>query len=408
MTAQMFHYAARSHDGKEIRGSIEAEDRASAIVHLRGRSLFVSDVSPAASARGAVASLLAKLRRRTASRVVFFRAFAAMTGAGISVKRALDALIADDRDSQFAEVLRSVGADVADGSALSVAMKRHCSEFSPIAIATIAAGEVGGSLDRSLRSVAELEERSQALRKKVSSSLAYPVTVTLSAIALVAFLVANTMPAFASMFAQLHVPVPLSTRLLIAAGRTLSSPEFWLFAAALVVGLSIGGRKMLAGDGGAALTIDRLFLQVPLAGSIRRKTIVARFARTLGSLLRAGVELVAALEAATGVVDGVYFRSELRELVSALHQGEPLGARLEVTRLFDGIFLALVRAGEESGTLDAMLLRLAEYYESEVETSLAALSGILEPALMLALGAVVGTIVASIILPLYSLIGDIR
>jgi type IV pilus assembly protein PilC len=408
VSAQLYHYAARSSEGKEIKGSIEAESRASAIAHLRGRSLFVTDVEPAVTPRGAFASLASLLRRRRSARLVFFRSFAALIGAGIPVKRALDALVADGRDVTFSEVLASIAADVANGTALSLAMQRHPAEFSSISVATIKAGEVGGSLDRALCSIADLEERVRALRKKIAAALAYPLVVTLAAIALVVFLVAATMPAFASMFAEMHVPLPLTTRVLIRVGRMLANPATWAALAVLVAGCAFALHRVRRSDTKWALALDVLRLRVPILGAVWRNGATARFARTLGSLLSAGVDLLAALEASAAVAEGCGFRQGLKGLLTALQQGAPLGEQLEASALFDGIFLALVRAGEESGTLDAMLLRLADYYELEVETALAALTGVLEPALMCGVGTVIGTIVASIILPLYSLIGEIK
>ncbi|MBV8490774.1 MAG: type II secretion system F family protein [Candidatus Eremiobacteraeota bacterium] len=408
MTAQLYHYAARSQEGKQIKGSIEAESPASAVAHLRARALFVTNVEPASSARGFLSTVMAKAGRRNASRAVFFRSFASLIGAGISVKRALDALVAGDRDPTFGEVLASIASDVAGGAALSVAMERHPREFGRICVATIRAGEVGGTLDRALVTIADLEERGRALRKRIGAALAYPAVVSIAAAGLVTFLVTNTMPSFASMFAQMHTPLPLSTRMLIRASGLLSDPRLWVLLTASLAASTFVLRWAWRSETRFAFTMDSLRLHAPIVGSLSRNATVARFARTLGSLLGAGVDVLAALEAAAGVVSGCVYRRGLRDLVTSLQQGAPLGERLEATGLFDGIFLALARAGEESGTLDAMLLRLAEYYELEIETALSSLTSVLEPALMCILGAVIGAIVASIVLPLYSLIGEIR
>ena len=407
LTTQTFHYAARSSRGR-VNGSIDAESRAAAIGHLRARSLFITALEPASTPRGAWAALAASARRRSESRAVFFRSFGALMAAGVAVKRALEALVEDARDPQFGEVLASIAADVANGMALSAAMQRHPSEFSAIAVATIKAGEVGGTLDRALRSVAELEERNRALRKRVTAALAYPAMVTLAAGGLVAFLVANTMPAFALMFAQMHVALPIGTRLLIRAAAALRDPRLWTLVAASIAAAIAARTSFGRSEATWAFALDRLRLNLPMIGAVVRKANGARFSRTLGSLLGAGVDLVAALQASIGVVESCIQRREARILLDALHGGESLGARLRAGQLFDGMFLTLVRAGEESGTLDGMLLRIAEYYELDIETALTAITGVLEPLLICVLGGAIGAIVASIIVPLYSLIGEIQ
>jgi type IV pilus assembly protein PilC len=215
------------------------------------------------------------------------------------------------------------------------------------------------------------------------------------------------MPAFAAMFEQMHVSVPAVTRLLIAAGVALREPAVWLTVLASAAVVSVAAWQYRRSSDAWATALDRAILRLPLAGELLRKTLVVRFARTLGSLLSAGVDVVASLEAATPV-GGRTFREGLKGAVESLRAGNPFAAPLEASGLFDGTFLLLVRVGEESGTLDAMLLRIAAYYEIDVETGLAALTGVIEPALVCVLGAAIGTIVASIIVPLYSMIGSIK
>src|SRR5579862_5275404 len=294
-----FYYAARSRHGAIVRGAIEADSRESAAGHLRARSLFVTALESTATAKGSVARVTAAFRRRGAARTTFFRCFATLAGAGISIVRALDALAAECADAVLAEALRSTCADIQTGSALSSAMARHPGEFSRVAIAMIAAGEAGGSLDEALRSVAEMEERDGALRKRVGAALAYPVVVTAAALLLVMFLVAETLPAFATVFAEMNVTLPWTTRALIAAGVALQKPYPWAaFAAAAGTAIAaVSGFK--TSDAPWAFALDRLRLRLPLLGPIATKTTMARFARTLGSLLKSGVEIVRALETAS-------------------------------------------------------------------------------------------------------------
>jgi type IV pilus assembly protein PilC len=403
----VFYYRARQADGMRVSGAIGAESRDAAVAHLRARGLFVTLLDTARTARGALTGAGLALFRSSASRSAFFRSFATLVGVGIPIKRALDTLVAESRDPGFAEALRSICADVESGTALSVAMSRRSGEFSAIAIAMVSAGETAGNLSDALKSIADLEERNRALRKRVVSALTYPAVVAFAAAALVLFLVADTMPAFAAMFEQMHVAVPPVTRLLIAAGMTLQRPQFWTIALTGVVAASFGIRQYLRSSQAWATALNRALLRAPLAGELFRKTLVVRFSRTFGSLLSAGVDVVAALETSMPA-GGRTFREGLKGAVESLRAGNPIAAPLEASGLFDGTFLLLVRVGEESGTLDAMLLRIAAYYEIDVETGIAALTGIVEPALICLLGAAIGTIVASVIVPLYSMIGSIK
>lgn len=404
----MFYYAARGADGSSVRGSIEADSRDAAARHLKARSLFITTLETMTTARGAMAAFDLNLRRKTTARPVFFRSFATLIGAGIPVRRSLETMIAQSGHGSFTEALRSIAADVEGGSALSAAMERHPDDFREVAVAMVRAGEIGGSLDDALLSVAELEERDQALRKRVGAALAYPCIVSLAAFALVTFLLANTMPAFATMFAELHVSLPLSTRVLIGLGSAMQGPFWWLALAAAGVAGWILGRRARRSDAAWAATLDRLRLRLPWLGPILVKSTLARFSRTLGSLLRAGVDVVAALEASAAVLDGFVYRRGLERVVDALRRGETLGSPFASSGLFDATFLQLLHAGEESGAVDVMLLRLATAYELDVEMTLAALTSVIEPLLICVLGAAIGTIVASILIPLYSMIGAIK
>jgi type IV pilus assembly protein PilC len=403
----IYYYAGRAADGRRLQGSIEAASRDAAATHLRARDVFVTTLETAVSIGGAWTFL--RLSARSAgARPVFFRSFGALVAAGIPVRRALDTIMRQSGDGAFAETLASVAAEVEGGAALSAALQSHPHEFSAVAVAMVRAGEIGGSLEEALRALAELQERDSALRKRIAAALAYPTVVAVASIGLVLFLVANTMPAFAAMFSEMHVPLPAGTRMLIAAAGLLKNREMWVAAGALIVlGAVALGRYKDSDEPWAAL-LDRLRLRVPVLGAIVVKSTAARFARTLGSLLRSGVDIVGAIEAGAGVVEGFVHRHGLRGVVDSLRRGDTFVSSLEASALFDATFLQLLQAGEESGTVDDMLFRVARYYELDVETALGSLTSILEPLLICALGAAIGTIVASIIIPLYSMIGNIQ
>jgi type IV pilus assembly protein PilC len=405
--ASIFAYTARSGDGRFVAGSLHAENREQALAHLRSRPLFVTSLSATDSATGIVGSIVTAWPISGAARSAFFRSFATLIRAGVPIRRALDVVIDSCRDVRLREALRSVLNDIESGSELSTAMSRRPREFPRLYVALIRAGELSGALDEILERLAALLERHLAVRKRVRSALAYPLIVACAALSLVLFLVGSTVPAFASMFAEMRVALPWSTRALILAGNTLRSPLAWLALGAVPLAVAAVVQAARRAEP-VAIRIDRCVLATPVLGGILRKSVIARFSRTLGTMLRSGVPLLDALDAGHDVVENVVYSTFTRELGTALREGTPVAVALERSGLFDGLFLQLVRVGEETGTLDAMLLRIADYYELDVETAVAALGSIVEPFLIIGLGALVGVIVASILIPLYSMIGSIK
>lgn len=405
--ASMFAYTARNGDGGFVAGSLQAENREAALAHLRTRTLFVTSLSEPGTTSGMFGSLITAWPVSTAARTAFFRSFATLIRAGVPIRRALDVVVASCRDARLREALRSISSDIESGSDLSTAMTRRPREFPGLFVAMIRAGELGGALDDILDRIATLLERHSAIRKRVNSAMAYPVIVATAALALVLFLVGSTVPAFASMFAEMHVTLPWTTRALIATGDALREPATW-FVLAIVPLIALGLIRAARRSERVSQRIDRTVLAVPIFGAILRKSVIARFSRTLGSLLRSGVPLLGALDATHDVMGNAVYARFTLDLATSLREGTPVAAALERGSLFDALFTQLVRVGEETGTLDAMLLRVAEYYELDVETAIAALGGVLEPVLIIGLGALVGLIVASILVPLYSMIGSIK
>ncbi len=403
----LFAYTARSDQGVFVAGSLEAENVEVALSHLRMRALFVTSIHAAKSAAGSVAGVFSILPVNAAAKLGVFRSLATLVRSGVPLRRALAVTIDECGDRRLAEALRSVARDIEAGSALSTAMALRPREFSELFIAMIRAGEVGGVLDQVLERLASLLERDRAMRKRLGAALAYPAIVSVAAIALVLFLIANIIPAFAGIFEQMHVQLPLSTRVLIAVGRVLSKPEL-AFAlvggcAAIYAGMRIAWRQKRV-----ARHLDRLALLSPVVGPLLRSVTIGRLARTLGTLLRSGVALLPALDATEGTLGRIPYQEMLQTVRERLREGLTLAEPFAKSKLFSALFVQLVHVGEETGTLDAMLLRAADYVELDVETAIASLGNVLEPVLIILLGSIVGTIVASVLLPLYSVIGSIK
>ncbi len=405
--ALLFAYTARARDGRFVSGTVAAGSRDSALFDLRSRALFVTALEATDSARSALPRVFSVLPVAHGAYVALFRSLATLVHAGVTLQRALDVSVEQCADRRLYEALSAAAFDVRNGSPLSDALARHPREFPRMHVAMIRAGEVGGVLDDVLERLAALLEQERSLRKRISSALAYPAVVGVSALGLLLFLIGSTVPAFAGIFRQMQIELPPTTRMLLAAGNLMSSPlAFPVFAAAVLVVVFLV--MFLRNRPGVRAHMDRIALLLPLIGSIIRKSTCARLARMFGSLIRSGVAIDTAFTVACDVIGSAVYRAHLEQSADLLRQGERISRCFEARGLFEPLFRQLVHVGEETGTLDAMLLRLAEYYDVDVDAALTALASIVEPALIVGLGAIVGVIVGSILLPLYSVIGSIR
>ncbi len=406
MTAT-YRYRASTPEGHRVTGLMSAESSDDVVARLRARALFVTSIARNESIIGQIEAARAVWPVSRPPLVTLFRSFATLIHAGVPLTRSLEIARAQCSHRRLREALSSALADIQAGAPLSEALRRHGGFFKPVYVAMIEAGEIGGLLDEVLERISTLLERERAVRKKVTTALTYPACVLLAASALVVLLVATIVPTFARMFTQLQVPLPIQTRVLVAVGESLRRPSVWLLAGVVVIGLAalaVSARHNLA----MSRTFDRIVLRVPVLGTLTRKTITARLCRMLGSLLRSGVNLLNAVEIMGAVSGHDSFREALRDLYAALREGEPFAESLARSRLFDPMTLQLSRVGEETGTLDQMLFKIADYYDVDVEAATSTLAALLEPILMLGVGALVGTIVFSIFVPLYSVISQVR
>lgn len=406
MARRVYHYTARGLDGVVVRGSIESLDARSVLDVLRSRALFVTAIGAEHAVGGRLGRALHLGGIPSAELLTFFRSFATLIRAGVSMQRSLTVTIERAVDARLRETLRAVLASVEHGAPLSVALARHPYTFAPLYVGMIAAGETGGILDDVLERLAVLLEREAALRRGVRTALAYPLIVTVAATALLMFTIVAIVPMFAQLFDSLHVDLPPSTRALLWLSSVLGRPLPWVSGIGATITAAFAAYR-IAGPAACALAADRFRLRLPIAGRLMHQAISARIIRMLATLLRAGVELTAAIDAVAGVAGSPLYASALERMNTALREGQPLAQPLTDSGLFDPVVLALVGVGEETGLLDEMLHTLAGYLERDVEATIATLGAVIEPALIILLGGGVGLIVCSIFLPLYSLIGNI-
>jgi len=402
----LYYYTARSSDGQALRGSMRASTLPEALARLSSRELLVSSLDEAGTARGMVSGIFQARVSQTAL-VALFRSLATLVRAGVSLSRSLGVCIEQCGDGRLREALRSVAAEIQSGISLSEAMLRHPREFPPLSVGAIASGERGGALDEVLSGIAATFERDRTLGKKLVAAMTYPGIVACATLGVMWLLLTTTLPIFENTYAQLHAPMPPILRLLLVASGFSRSTEWIVGFFGIACVLVIVIRKYGKTRHGAAV-VEKFQLALPAIGTVLRKIGIARFARLLGMLLKCGVSLHEAIPIVAQAIGSPHLRASIASLRESLTAGTSIAAPLQASGHYDALFLQLVRVGEETGTLDEMLFRIADYYELDVETSLEQLGAALEPIMIVVLGGVVGAAAAAVFIPLYSLIGSMK
>lgn len=335
---------------------------------------------------------------------IFCRQFSTMVDAGVSLVRCLDVLSRQTQDPKLKRMLVDIGEKVEGGESLSRAMMRHPRTFNNLFIGLIKAGEVGGVLEESLQRLSQFLEKDVELRRKVKAALTYPVLVMVAALGIVIFLVAWVVPNFAQLFKDIGLKeddFPGMTKFLIDLSATFTQ-RWWMYLVAVVT-ITVGWR-LFKGTRFGLRVADRLKLKVPVFGKLHHKVCMARFARTMGTLLTSGVPILQAMETVAGTVGNSVMSDAVLDARARIREGDRIGDPLEASRLFPPMVVHMISVGEESGSLDYMLQKIADFYESEVEAALASLTAALEPVLIVFLGFVVGFIVIAMFLPLVKVI----
>ncbi len=335
---------------------------------------------------------------------IFCRQFSTMVDAGVSLVRCLDVLSRQTEDTKLKRILLDVGERVESGESLSRAMQRHPRAFNNLFIGLIRAGEVGGVLEESLQRLSAFLESDVALRRKVKAALTYPVLVMIAAIGIVIFLVSWVVPQFAALFKDIGLKddeFPAMTKFLIDLSYNFKNN--WLVIL-IVCAVVFFGWKLFVGTRFGRRTADRIKLKIPVFGKLHHKVCMARFSRTMGTLLTSGVPILQAMETVAGTVGNTIMADAVLDARARIREGDRIGDPLEESKMFPPMVVHMIGVGEESGSLDFMLQKIADFYEQEVEATLQSLTAALEPVLIVFLGFVVGFIVIAMFLPLIKVI----
>lgn len=402
----VFEYAAQDRTGRITQGRRAARSKDELISALRARGLTATRVEEAATdqARSSPRASLFSGRIKLRHLSMFCRQFATLIGAGVSLVRCLDVLDQQTESMRLKEVIRDIQREVEGGSTLSRAMGRFPRVFSALAVGLIRAGEVGGVLDETLDRLAQFLEKDMALRRKVKSSMTYPVLVGVVGLGIMVFLATFIIPRFVALFAEIGLAVdefPLPTLLLVRASNVITG-WWWLCLLFGAVGF-MAIRRVIATRTGRRY-FDALRLRLPVMGSLFLKVGIARFARTLSTLLGSGVPILQAMETTAGAVDNTVLADAILAARSSVREGQSISEPLANSGMFPPMVVQMIAIGEETGQLDGMLSRVADFYEEEVDAAVAGLTSALEPVMIVGLGFMVGFVVISMFLPLVRLI----
>lgn len=398
-----FRYSARDASGRVVAGAIDADTEVMVLGKLQEMGFFVTNLERQSGGALALRRLdLGKLRKVGMRELtVFTRQFATMVNAGLSMVRTLNILEQQTESAKLKTIVGDVRKHVEEGMTLSDALGQHPDTFSALTINMVRAGEVGGVLDDVLNRLAIFYEKDLALRQKVRAAMTYPAAIFTFAMGVIFFLVFFILPQFIGFFEGLDLQLPLPTRILIIVTHALTG-YWYVFLGGLLVG--VWGLRVYIGTERGRFRWDRFKLRVPVFGPLLRKVTISRFTRTLGTLITSGVPIMQALEVVSKAVENKIVAQAIDNVRNSIREGESIALPLQNSGLFPPMVVQMTAVGEETGTLDSMLQKVADFYDAEVESTLAQLTSILEPLLIMFLGFVVGFIVLSFYMPLYQLI----
>ena len=401
-----FAYTGRTRGGETVSGERIAGTLEAATAALRRDQVLVTKIAPA-KARAEQKAVTKRARGRgvnSKNLAVFTRQFSVMIDAGLPLVQCLDILGNQEEDKNFARVIIETRSDVEGGLSLADAMRKHPKVFDALFTNMIAAGEAGGILDTILKRLAVYIEKNVKLKQQVKSAMMYPVAVLTIAAGVVAVILWKVIPTFAAMFAGLGAELPLPTRVVIWMSDSLV--RFLPFIVVGLVAMAFALKQYYGTDGGRHV-IDRLVLRLPVLGMIMRKIAVARFCRTLSTLISSGVPILDGLEITAKTAGNAIVEDGIMTTRKSIERGETVSAPLKETGVFPAMVTQMIGVGEATGALDTMLAKIADFYEEEVDVAVAGLLTLMEPIMIAFLGIIVGGIVIAMYMPIFSMISKL-
>ncbi len=396
-----FVYSARPATGGEIQsGEIELPSKEEVVAHLTRQRMI--PVSVREKDKGIVIQFGTGVTTRDI--VIFTRQFATMINSGLPLVQSLDILAEQTENKFLQKVIQSVLYDVESGHTLADAMAKHHKVFPELFVNMVAAGEAGGILDTILLRLATFLEKNDALTRKIKGAMIYPAVIFSVAASAVIILLIFVIPTFQTMFASAGIPLPLPTRIVIGMSAILQA-YWWALLGGVIA--TVSGLKYAYTTDSGRLTIDRILLHVPVLGDLLRKAAVARFTRTLGTLVSSGVSILEGLEITAKTAGNRVIHDAVMKARTSIAGGETISAPLKESGVFPPMVVQMINVGEQTGGLDEMLSKIADFYDDEVDTAVDSLLSVMEPIMIVVLGVVVGGMIVAMYLPIFDMINAV-
>ncbi|MEE9171700.1 MAG: type II secretion system F family protein [candidate division NC10 bacterium] len=396
----VFAFSGRTRTGQTISGEMDAPNREAVVAQLRRQQVMATSVKPKASdVQIRIPGFGGTVSERDLA--VVTRQLATMIDAGLPLVQCLEILASQQENKLLKKTLHDIRQDVEGGATFSAALKRHPKIFGALYTNMVEAGEAGGILDTILNRLAAYIEKAMILKRRVKTAMFYPATIISVAVVVVIFLLLYVIPTFQQMFAGFGATLPLPTLFVLALSNFVRA--YILFIIVGIVGMVVGLRVFNGTEGGKR-TIDRILLRLPVFGPLIRKVAVAKFSRTLGTLVSSGVSILEGLDitartAGNKIVEEAVFRAR-----TVIAQGKTIAEPLEASGVFPRMVTQMIGVGEQTGALDRMLNKIADFYDEEVDVAVAGLTSLLEPLLVIFLGVIIGGVVIAMYLPIFKLI----
>ncbi|MDD5558825.1 type II secretion system F family protein [Candidatus Methylomirabilis sp.] len=396
----IFVYRGRSRTGRVVAGRMEANTPEAVVAGLRQQRIFPISIKPQPkSIEFKIPGFGGRVKEKDLA--VFTRQLATMIDAGLPLVQCLETLASQQPNRQLKKTLTEIRVNVEGGSTFAAALKRHPTVFNPLYANMVEAGEAGGLLDTILNRLAVYIEKAMNLRRKVKGAMIYPSTIVTVAIAVVIFLLTFVIPVFEGFFEGSGVPLPLPTQIVMAVSRFVR--RYLLAGLSLVITGIVGIRFSYKTEKGRR-AIDGLFLRTPIFGSLLRKVAVARFTRTLGTLIASGVPILDGLDITAKTAGNKVVEEAIIETRGNIAEGKTIADPLRASGVFPPMVVQMISVGEQTGALDSMLEKIAEFYDAEVDQAVANLTALIEPILIVFLGVVVGGMIVAMYLPIFKLV----
>jgi type IV pilus assembly protein PilC len=399
--AHSFAYRVRTKEGKFIEGKMEADGEGVVASRLRTQGMVPIQISKESKVKLKTEIRILPQRVKLKDLAIFSRQFATMINSGLSMLRTLNILAEQTENPLLAKTTASLRDDVERGSSLSAAMTKHPKVFDELYCSMVRAGETGGQLDTILLRVADTFEADYKLRQKVKSAMTYPTIVAGLAALMVTIMLLFVVPTFANMFEDLGGKLPLPTQILVTAS---AQAKFLVPLSILAfVGGTIAYKKLRRTNAAFRLKADTLKLKIPVFGLLFKKVAISRFTRTLGLLLRAGVPILQALDIVAGATGNEVLAQAALRVKDSVRQGESMAGPLKDHSVFPPMVVQMIGVGEDTGALDAMLDKISDFYDQEVESMTESLTALIEPVMIAVLGGIVGSMVIALYMPMFKI-----